>query len=45
MLLLLDSVRHQLLLGTLRADDVLAVRDEALAHLGESHPGMQAHAR
>lgn len=32
MLLLLDSVRHQLLLGTLRADDVLAVRDEALAH-------------
>ena len=30
--LLLDSVCHQLLLGTLWADDVLPVRDEALAH-------------
>jgi len=30
--LLLHSVRHQLLLGALRADDVLPVRDEALAH-------------
>ena len=31
--LLLHGVRHQLLLGALRADDVLPVRDEALAHL------------
>ena len=31
-LLLLHSVGHQLLLGTLRADDVLPVRDETLAH-------------
>ena len=31
--LLLHGVRHQLLLGALRADDVLAVRDEPLAHL------------
>jgi len=30
--LLLHCVRHQLLLGTLRADDVLPVRDEALPH-------------
>jgi len=30
--LLLDSVCHQLLFGTLWADDVLPVRDEALAH-------------
>lgn len=30
LLLLLDSVGHKLLLGALRADDVLAVRDEAL---------------
>ena len=32
MLSLLHSVGHQLLLGALGADDVLAVRDEALAH-------------
>ena len=32
MLSLLHGVGHQLLLGALRADDVLAVRDEALAH-------------
>jgi len=31
-LLLLNSIGHQLLLGALRADDVLPVRDEALAH-------------
>ena len=30
--LLLHSVSHQLLLGALGADDVLPVRDEALAH-------------
>jgi len=30
--LLLHSVRHQLLLGALRADDVLPVRDESLPH-------------
>ena len=30
--LLLHGVRHQLLLGALRADDVLPVRDKALAH-------------
>jgi len=30
--LLLHSVRHQLLLGALRADDVLPVRDEPLPH-------------
>jgi len=29
---LFDSIRHQLLLGTLGADDVLSIRDEALAH-------------
>ena len=29
---LLHRVGHELLLGALRADDVLAVRDEALAH-------------
>ena len=29
---LLHCVGHELLLGALRADDVLAVRDEALAH-------------
>ena len=28
----LHRVGHELLLGALRADDVLAVRDEALAH-------------
>ena len=32
MLSLLHGVGHQLLLGALGADDVLAVRDEALAH-------------
>ena len=31
-MLLLHGVGHQLLLGALWADDVLAVRDEALAH-------------
>ena len=31
--LLLHSVRHQLLLGALRADDVLPVGDESLPHL------------
>jgi len=36
--LLLHGVRHQLLLGALRADDVLAVRDEPLAH----HAGLAA---
>jgi len=30
--LLLHGVRHQLLLGALRADDVLPVRDESLPH-------------
>ena len=34
--LLLHGVRHQLLLGALRADDVLPVRDEALTHLSLS---------
>jgi len=32
-MLLLDSIRHQLLLGALRADNVLAVCDESLPHL------------
>jgi len=29
---LFDSICHELLLGTLGADDVLSIRDEALAH-------------
>ena len=33
-MLLLHRVRHEPLLGALRTEDVLVVRDEALAHHG-----------